>query len=207
MIATKIKMNYFALDTETTGLQDPYPIEIAAICIDDPSLKFSRRIHCIKPIDPRASLVHGIYNGDLQYEEDEATILKSFIKFLMFAIAKHNIQPPFQSITLIAHNYTYDKKVLEKALERHNLFIPIEIHWLCTMKLAKEKLVRKNGKATLESCCVEQDIAYNNGHRALNDAIMCAKLFKSFFKPSPEQMMLDEALQHINEHEEKKKNV
>jgi DNA polymerase III epsilon subunit-like protein len=134
------------------------------------------------------------------------SILKSFIKFLMFAITIHNVQPPFSSITLIAHNYTYDKKVLEKALERHNLHIPIEIQWICTMKLAKEKLVRKNGKATLESCCVEQDILYSNGHRALNDAIMCAKLFKSFFKPTSQDLIIDEALQQINENEEKMKN-
>ena len=113
-------MNYFAVDTETTGFDDPYPIEIAAVRVQDMGAQFSKRIKPVKHIHERASLVHKIYDTDLIHEKDEKTILEEFINFLC-AYSKNN------KIVLIAHNAAYDKKVIEFAMKRHSLNFPFSI--------------------------------------------------------------------------------
>jgi DNA polymerase III alpha subunit (gram-positive type) len=191
-------MNYFAVDTETTGFHDPYPVEIAAVRVQDigaHNVKFSKRIKCVKPIHERASLIHKIYDSDLINEMDEKYVLEEFINFLSLH-SKNN------KIVLIAHNATYDKKVIDFAMKRHNLIFPFEVDWQCTMSMAKKVQEETKGckqKFTLGNLCVEKKIECNNAHQALADATMCAYLYNSFFKLTPEQEELDNVLDKVNE--------
>jgi DNA polymerase III epsilon subunit-like protein len=189
-------MNYFAVDTETTGFDDPYPIEIAAVRVQDngeSGVKFYKRIKALKNIHERASLIHKIYDSDLIHEKDEKTILEEFINFLSM-YSKNN------KIVLIAHNAAYDKKVIECAMKRHSLNFPFEVDWQCTMNMAKKMHEGKGcrQKFTLGNLCVEKNIRCENAHQALADAIMCASLYNSFFKPTPEEEELDNVLDCVN---------
>jgi DNA polymerase III epsilon subunit-like protein len=191
-------MNYFAVDTETTGFNDPYPIEIAAVRVQDiesERVKFSKRIRSTKPIHERASIIHNIYDTDLVNEKDEKSVLEEFINFLSMH-SKNN------KIVLIAHNAAFDKKVIEFAMKRHNLIFPFEVDWQCTMNMAKKQHEGKGGcrqKFTLGNLCVENNIKIENAHQALADATMCALLYNSFFKPTADQEELDKVLDMVNE--------
>jgi DNA polymerase III epsilon subunit-like protein len=182
---------HFAVDTETTSLRDPRPIEIAAVKVDDFTVAFCERIRSDVPIDSRAEAVHGISARTLINCRDEIEVMSSFLSFL----STHSNETP---IVLVAHNARFDKLVIENALERCKLKFPNNVTWECTMEMSRKKKF-KNCK--LSECCKRAGIEYQDAHCALPDAIMCARVYKNFFKATEYWEILDEGLRLVNEQE------
>jgi DNA polymerase III epsilon subunit-like protein len=175
---------HFAVDTETTGIFSPRPIEIACVKIDDFSVSFCERIKPDIPVEPRATLVHNITESDLQSCRSETEVMTAFVHFL---------QTVASPIVLVAHNAQFDRQVIEHALERSKLAWPCDVSWECTLTMSREKYGRQI-KNTLESCCLRHSIPYEDAHSALPDAIMCAKIYKTFFEdPRDEEFALGQA--------------
>lgn len=162
---------HFAIDTETTGLRSPWPVEIAAVRVDDFSRAFCERINTPEPIDPRASDVHGIFAADLAHCRSELAVIKDFLVYL----AEHSAG---QAPVLVAHNARFDRAVLEGALRRCNLELPRGTTWLCTLEMSR---ARGHAKNTLAACCQRAGVSYEDGHCALPDAIMCARVYRAFY--------------------------
>ena len=80
---------------------------------------------------------------------------------------------------LIAHNARFDVRVLRQAFERAGLDWP-EPPVLCTVQLARRfaPLVRKRGLASLAGSL---GIEVDEVHRALPDALTCARVFCALF--------------------------
>lgn len=159
-------MYHFAVDTETTGFQDPHPIEIAAVNVLDPSICFYERIRTQKQIHPMATKVHGICNLTLQNCRSEAEVMKDFVDFL-------NLNGG-SDITFVAHNSKFDMSVINNALSRSNIQT-LANKWECTLEKSRKQNYLKN---TLEDCCKRTGVEYENSHNALGDALMCAKVYK-----------------------------
>jgi DNA polymerase III epsilon subunit-like protein len=182
---------HFAIDTETTSLKDPFPVEIAAVKVDDFSVAFCERIRATEPIDPYAEAVHGISDRSLINCRPESEVMTDFLKFIVDeAKGSH--------IVLVAHNAKFDQTVIQNALQRCNLALPPSTTWECTMQMSRAKKF-KNCK--LSDCCLRAGIDYKDAHSALPDAIMCARVFKDFFKCDDYWNLLDEGLSQVNEEE------
>jgi DNA polymerase III epsilon subunit-like protein len=178
-------MYHFAVDTETTGFQDPYPIEIAVVNVADPSICFYARIKTEKEIHPMATKVHGICNLSLKNCRTETEVMNDFVDFIKFHGGPN--------VTLVAHNSKYDSSVINNALMRSKLEI-LSNPWECTLEKSRKQKYPKN---SLEDCCLRANIPYENSHCALGDAMMCAKIYK--FLENEE--ILNEALAQVNQEE------
>jgi len=163
----------FGIDTETTGLRDPHPIEFGAVRLGSDEC-FQELMKPCKDIEEGATRTHGICAVDLDQCSTEAVALQNLANFLRSSAGD-------KSIVLVAHNARFDKTVITKALERSKsceINWP-EVTWFCTRDLAKTKL--SIPRYTLEACCEFLHIPYKGGHRALADAQMCASLFEKLF--------------------------
>lgn len=173
-------MRYVAVDTETTGLYKPFPIELAAVYINNLEKTFCERIKLPFAVDiePSAQAVHGITKQCLSNCRSEQEVLTDFIKFVTdgdFCAS---------TTTLVAHNAKFDKKVLDEAFIRNGFgeFIN-NFTWACTMQISKSLAKQSNNiitKHKLSDCCERANIPYEFGHSALPDAIMCARVFTNF---------------------------
>lgn len=183
---------HFAVDTETTSLKLPYPIEIAAVMVDDLSVTYCQRIRTQAKIDPRAQAVHGISHACLAKCPEEREVMAQFVDFLR----RH---AGTRSIVLVAHNARFDREVIERALQRCELSLPSDTSWECTLTMSRSKMHDSN---TLSACCARAGIAYEDAHCALPDAIMCAQVFKHFFEDE-NTALFAEALAQVNAEEQR----
>lgn len=179
---------HFAVDTETTSLKDPYPVEIAAVKVDDFSVAFCERIRAIVAIDARAEAVHGISERALINCRNEFEVMTDFLQF----IVRESKGSP---IVLVAHNAKFDEEVIKNALLRCKLVLPPTTSWACTMQMSRAK---KFKKCKLSDCCLRVGIAYKDSHSALPDAIMCARVFKTFFECDDYWNSLYDGLDQVN---------
>jgi DNA polymerase III epsilon subunit-like protein len=93
-------MRFIAVDTETTGLVMPMPIEIAAEELFS-GATFCEKIRPTKAIDPGATAVHGLSEDSLKDCRSLKEVLADFLEFV-----------GHEPVTFIAHNAAFDKKVL-----------------------------------------------------------------------------------------------
>lgn len=185
---------HFAVDTETTALKDPHPVEIAAVKVTDFSAAFCQRIRTTARIDPRAQAVHGISHAALINCPSEPVAMRAFLDFL-------HAHAGNRPVVLVAHNARFDREVIERALLRCGLALPPHTTWECTMLMSRA-LNHKSCK--LSDCCERAGIAYEDAHCALPDAIMCARVFASFFEDA-NSAIYAEALAQINAEEERER--
>jgi len=125
------KITAVVLDTETTGLRQPQPIEVGYLAlqelntyvmkpenielITEKHFTFNERFKPTKAIDKQAQIVHGISLNDLLDKP-------------AFSMDKLNI--PDSCEYMICHNVSYDWRVLGKPTETG-------LKKICTLKLAK----------------------------------------------------------------------
>ncbi len=86
------------------------------------------------------------------------------------------ILPKLENKTIVAHNASFDFKVLQKTMEYYNLDFKdydISKKWDCTLKIYRKKGHRRNN---LKACCDRHDIQLQH-HDALSDARGCALLY------------------------------
>jgi DNA polymerase III epsilon subunit-like protein len=167
------------IDVETTDPENAHPIEIAAAVLPHLDVTFKERIRPSPgvKISPKATKFHHIKISDLELYRSEKEVMTAFIAFL-----KDKGAPTIASggtLQLVAHIATFDRRVIDSALERCGLTSEMPSHtWLCTMLLSRATYaVHGTRHHTLEWCCVRAGIPYTNAHAALAEAKMCGKVY------------------------------
>lgn len=93
-----------------------------------------------------------------------------------FAELYPEIKKRLQNRTLVAHNEVFDRSVLRRTMEFHDLDyaeLALADRWECTMRIYKAKGFVPY---KLNACCDRLGIALRH-HEALSDAIGCARLY------------------------------
>ena len=153
--------NFIAIDVETTGLEsDSEIIEVGLVVVENG--KLSRQWQSlVKPqasIPKEISAMTGITNAMVK----NAPRWKEIENELLEILDTH---------LLIAHNYTFDKGRIE-----FELGYALKNDWLDSHDMAKLFLPTLSSYK-LASIATHLQIADNEHHRALNDAIVCANVF------------------------------
>lgn len=186
---------FLIFDTETTGFVNPrkaaddpeqcHLVQIAAQLVKPDNMtvmEFSLIVNPGVPIPPRASEVHGITDEIAQeYGVSPNTAVDFFKKLYGHADMA------------VAHNISFDKKVMELALaRRHPDLDPprIQIPTYCTMEKAKpvvkqpptKKMVaagRTGFKSPNLTECIKHFFGEDleNSHNAMVDTIACRRVF------------------------------
>jgi DNA polymerase-3 subunit epsilon len=87
------------------------------------------------------------------------------------------IKRRLQGKTIVAHNESFDRSVLQKTMIENGFNyseLSISERWECTMKLCKANNRYPSGK--LNECCIVDNIELIH-HEALSDARACAELY------------------------------
>jgi len=158
------------LDTETTGFaKDSRVIEIGSIGIsfNGFDISFDTYETLIKPgfsLDPKITEITGITDEELENAPGDEKY-KEFVNWL------NKIQPT----KCIAHNASFDKRMLEYNLSRTDNQYTFP-GWDCTMQLSKRNL--KNVKNDqLKTIAEYYQFLNNQAHRALADAEVAAYIY------------------------------
>ncbi|MFO0651484.1 MAG: 3'-5' exonuclease [Polyangiales bacterium] len=117
---------YVLIDTETTGFGPAAQlVEVAALHVrDGASVRtFQTLVRPSIAIPWHASQVHGITNAMVRGAPAEADVVRALRDF----IGDH---------TLVAHNASFDVKVLRGAFQRAGVAVPGCVAW-CTLKLSR----------------------------------------------------------------------
>lgn len=155
-------------DTETTGLaRTDRVIELAAAWVDlatgrveqDEASRPLVRATLLDPgmpIPAAATKVHGIRDRDVCGKSTLDKVLPGFLRFVGDG-------------PLVAHNASFDMRMLRREAERLGLRLPGRVPVYCTQKLARALLPKETSKALASvaaQCGVEQR---KGAHRALAD--------------------------------------
>lgn len=155
-----------ALDTETTGLgQDARLVEVAAVkYVDGREVdRFATLIDPEIPIPWMARKIHGISDEMVRGMPKAAEALRRLVAFC-------------KGGALIAHNATYDTRVLNAELLRVGLK-PLDRQVGCTLGMARRLLP---GLPNYKLKTVAEHLGCStagSGHRALADARMAGGIF------------------------------
>lgn len=155
-------------DFETTGLDigKDSIIEIGAIKIDEEGFEHTFQT-LIKPRDGSLNERISKFTGITPEMVQDAPTLKTCItNFLEFAADS----------TLIAHNADFDFLWLLTSALRHNLDLKAK-SIVCTLKWAEKS---NETNKSLEALAKKYNIAHQNAHRALADAVTTKELFFIF---------------------------
>lgn len=150
-------------DSETTGLKNPRPVEIAWVECDD-NLNIIHRVESlIDPecaIEPGASAVHGIYYKDVA----EAPTMREFFTYVQ--------DNPFGygDVVFVAHNAKFDLPMFKPYIANHDGTV-------CTLKLAR-RLYKEAPNHKLQTLREFLGLEYGAAHRALGDVITTHALLK-----------------------------
>ena len=161
---------FVALDTETNGLGGDLCelTEVGAVLVGGGELHetFDSLVRPERPLSRGIQRFTGITQGMVDG-----------------APAVHEVLPDIAELlegrVLVAHNARFDTRVLGQAFERAGLDWP-RPPAVCTVALARRfaPLARKRGLATLADSL---GIEVNEVHRALPDALTCARVFCALF--------------------------
>lgn len=153
---------YIVVDTETADLRSaPRLLELGAVLIVDGAEQaaFHALVRPGGPIDPAASAIHGITELDLVDAEDLVPALTRFERWRA-------------AVPLVAHNASFDARVLAHAYARAGL-VAIAQGWYDSLKLAR-LAVRDARDHRLATLVRHLDLGSEPPHRALADARACA---------------------------------
>jgi DNA polymerase III subunit epsilon len=108
----------YILDAETTGLDNPEVIELAAINLTGEML-VNQRFNPITPISTAATYIHGMTNADLATSPKWKTASYGFDTILFRR-------------KLLVYNFTFDRKAIRITYDLHNIRPPV-IEGECAM--------------------------------------------------------------------------
>lgn len=161
------KETWYYLDTETTGLHDGEIVQLAVVR-NDGQIEWNTLIKPVQPIPLDATVIHGITDGMVS---DAPT----------FADIAPSLQDLLKGQTVVVYNAVYDRKMLHKSAERHNLERydwKQQGTWLCAMEAYAEFFGDWNNyhnsyrwqplTRAAQNCGVRVD----NAHDAVADCIM-----------------------------------
>ena len=150
---------YVLIDTETTGFGPAAQlVEVAAIHIRDgePVRTFQTLVRPSVSIPWRASQVHGISNAMVRGAPAEADVVRTLRDF----IGTH---------PLVAHNASFDVKVLQGAFHRAGVAAPGSVVW-CSLKLAR-RFVSEAPSHALGALARHLSLETVPSHRAMSDVL------------------------------------
>ncbi|MCA1753335.1 MAG: 3'-5' exonuclease [Spirochaeta sp.] len=158
---------FTAFDFETTGLYSASDrvCEIGAVQFRGMAVlsEFSELVNPGIPIPPDAGAVSGITDIMVAKQPAVAEMLPVFMEFIGDSI-------------LVAHNAEFDVGFLRAALHREGLS-DVANSIIDTQKLAQKAFPRRRSYS-LQNLAEELNIAPGSAHRALDDAVLCMKLFR-----------------------------
>ncbi len=161
---------FVALDTETNGLGGDLCelTEVGAVLVGGGELHetFDSLVQVERPLSRGIQRFTGITQGMVDGAPPPAEVLPEVADLL-------------EGRVLIAHNARFDRRVLRLAFERAQLRWP-QPPVLCTVQLARRfaPLVSRRGLASLADAL---GIEVREVHRALPDALTCARVFCALF--------------------------
>ena len=166
-------------DTETTGIkaQSDEIIEIAAYDLENDT-SFEALINPNRPIPPDATAVHNITD---EMVADKPTFKEIGAQFAAFCSG---------DVVLIAHNNDgFDQPFLQHSFTRHGLTLP---RWTYFDTLKWARRYRPDmPRHTLQHLREAYGIEANNAHRALDDVIILAKVYKKMTDDLPINICLE----------------
>lgn len=174
-------------DTETTGLPDwklpsesehqPHLVQLAAILCDDETREIQEQLDVIiKPdgwvIPDEASEIHGITTERAMDEGiPEAEALDAFINL-------------YKKCSLrVAHNTTFDNRVIRIALKRYTPDLISDDEWkdkstyFCTLMNARKIMGGKSGHTLAEAYLHFTGKELQDAHTAMADAKACMDIY------------------------------
>ena len=161
---------FVALDTETNGLGGDLCelTEVGAVLVGGGELHetFDSLVQPERPLSRGIERFTGITQAMIDAAPPPAEVLPEVAELI-------------EGRVLVAHSANFDKRVLRQAFERAGLEWPSP-PTLCTVQLARRfaPLVRRRGLASLADAL---GIEVREVHRALPDALTCARVFCSLF--------------------------
>jgi DNA polymerase III epsilon subunit family exonuclease len=166
-VSTSVSDTTFtAFDFETTGLEPALHriVEFGAAKFKAGQVidTFEALVNPGVAIDGDAGKVSGITNEMVQDKPSVESMLAPFSEFIAGSV-------------LIAHNAAFDVGFLRAALDAAGL-PPVKNLIIDTQVLAQKAFPRLKSYS-LQNLVTELNIPQGNAHRALDDAIMCMKLF------------------------------
>tara|TARA_R110001583_G_C5634055_1_gene407312 strand:- start:312 stop:1169 length:858 start_codon:yes stop_codon:yes gene_type:complete len=169
---------FVAFDFETANGKNPCSIGIVEF---ENGKVINEYYSLIKPkelvFNPYASRIHGINISDVINEREFDDVWKDISHF-------------FDNKIIVAHNYSFDISVLNYSLEIYGIEAPVyEVH--CTLNFSRSYLNIANHK--LSTVAKFFKLSQNNYHNALEDALVCGKVFISLmnYAKSHEQLKLE----------------
>ena len=167
-------------DTETTGTSKNDVIVELGFVVLCRNTKYESHSHLVleslvQPMSPRAYDVHGITNEEISTSgRPIVDVLDSFFEFVKLSRKTGG--------RVIAHNASFDRRMLKQTLERFNLFYDIG-DIFCTMQSSKNHVGALNVKGSLKNPTKEElyKFQFNEDvpttHRAAEDANLTAKSY------------------------------
>lgn len=162
------------LDFEATELNDPRAIEIGLLALDENLNEVARYESVIKPPVPVRQQIRGL----TRLSKDQIDKAPTFKQLWP------DIHPFISERVVVAHNSSYDIKVLYKE------FFPLQLEdflppSLCTYQWSK-KTFPQLPKHTLEHMSNHFNIPNEFAHSALGDVLATHQLLKELAKSNPE---------------------
>jgi DNA polymerase III subunit epsilon len=161
---------FLAVDTETNGLAGDLCelTEVGAVLVGGGELHetFDSVVRTERPLSRGIQRFTGITQAMVDAAPEPRAVLEELAGML-------------EGRVLLAHNARFDTRVLQQAFDRSGLEWP-KPPVLCTVQLARRfaPLARKRGLASL-ACSL--GIEVEEVHRALPDALTCARVFCALF--------------------------
>lgn len=170
----KITKDYVVFDTETTGLDPSFDkiIEISAIKYKNNQKidEFSILINPQENISNFITNLTGIKQGDLNNKPIFTECINDFFNFI-------------ENYTLVAHNASYDIKMLQAECTRNNINM-CNNKVIDTVTLAK-RVIPKSCISNYKLTTLKEYFGINvKSHRALDDCITCAKVYQFYLEQS-----------------------
>lgn len=166
-------------DTETTGMSPPYLVSLAFRCYENSKLikKDYIIVNPKYPISPGASKVNGFTDEQVMNYPD-------------FKEQWENIKEYFENAILIAHNISFDKRVLLTEFARYNIEVPT--FWTCdTLENAKMLVPKKQvNNYKLGTLCDYFGFPIDRWHEADADCYFCLKVFNKLVQLSNGQLIV-----------------
>ncbi|MDO8446596.1 MAG: 3'-5' exonuclease [Deltaproteobacteria bacterium] len=162
------------LDVETTGLspsRGDRVIEVGAVAIEDGEIisEFDTLIYIEKKIPWHAQRVHGITDAMLLGKPPSEEVFPELHQFI-------------SGSAIIAHNARFDIGFLKH--EFHCIGVPFNPEYHCTLEMSRRlfpKLTNHKLETVYRHLC--GDLPHNiNGHRALDDARLAARVWMEMVK-------------------------
>lgn len=162
------EVTFTAFDFETTGLNPAKDriIELGAVKFRGSEIvgEYQTLVDPEIPLEPGASEITGITAEMVAGQPTVVQVLPQFLEFLGDSV-------------LVAHNAGFDIAFLRAALQASELEA-VRNPLIDTQVLAQKAYPRQKSYS-LQSMVEFLGIPPNNAHRALDDAVMCMKLFNS----------------------------